>query len=100
MTHWLLDVDNIYKFGKHESGSSSDRNVYINTYQRGSNESVWRTIPQPDWESLKYGQSNSWHNGPAGFTTLYVNTHTYSIYTVFIFEYLCHCKYIDHTCSI
>eukprot|EP00490_Sorites_sp_Unknown_P012192 CAMPEP_0114672096 /NCGR_PEP_ID=MMETSP0191-20121206/42286_1 /TAXON_ID=126664 /ORGANISM="Sorites sp." /LENGTH=691 /DNA_ID=CAMNT_0001933537 /DNA_START=213 /DNA_END=2288 /DNA_ORIENTATION=- len=71
MTHWLLDVDNIYKFGKHESGSTSDRNVYINTYQRGSNESVWRTIPQPDWESLTYGQSNSWHNGPAGFTTLF-----------------------------
>ena len=54
-THWLLDVDNIYGFGKHESGSKSDRNVYVNSYQRGANESVWRTVPQPEWEAFKYG---------------------------------------------
>ena len=54
-THWLLDVDNIYKFGRHESGSASDRNVYVNSYQRGANESVWRTVPEPEWETFKYG---------------------------------------------
>ena len=54
-THWLLDVDNIYGFGKHESGSASDRNVFINTFQRGANESVWRTVPNPEWEAFKYG---------------------------------------------
>ena len=54
-THWLLDVDNIYGFGIHESGSKSDRNVYVNSYQRGANESVWRTVPQPEWEAFKYG---------------------------------------------
>ncbi len=54
-THWLLDVDNVYGFGKHESGSKTDRNVYVNSYQRGANESVWRTVPQPEWEAFKYG---------------------------------------------
>jgi hypothetical protein len=68
-THWLLDVDNIYGFGKKESGNSGDRNVYINTYQRGSNESVWRTIPQPEWEIMKYGQTSG--NSACGFLCLF-----------------------------
>ena len=38
-THWLLDTDNIYGFGRHESGNKGDRNVYINTYARGPAES-------------------------------------------------------------
>eukprot|EP01084_Bolivina_argentea_P145522 255051_1 len=70
-THWLLDVDNQYQFGLHESGSTSDKNVYINSYQRGSNESVWRTIPQPEWESFKYGASN------CGFLELFIFDNQY-----------------------
>jgi len=54
-THWLLDVDNVYGFGQFESGSTSDRNVFVNSYQRGANESVWRTVPQPEWDAFKYG---------------------------------------------
>ena len=56
-THWLLDVDNIYGFGTHESGNPNDRNVYVNSYQRGANESVWRTLPQPEWDDFKYANS-------------------------------------------
>ena len=69
-THWLLDVDNIYGFGKHESGNSNDRNVYVNSYQRGPNESVWRTIPQPEWENFKFGQNSS-SNGGCGYLSLF-----------------------------
>ena len=43
-THWLLDVDNIYGFGPVESCNSASTNVFVNSYQRGSNESVWRTV--------------------------------------------------------
>lgn len=64
-THWLLDVDNVYGFGKHESLQSSDKNVYVNSYQRGSNESVWRTLPQPEWEAFKVG-------GKCGYLELFI----------------------------
>jgi len=66
-THWLLDVDNIYGFGEKESGNANDRNVFINTFQRGPNESVWRTIPQPEWETFKYGDSQ------CGFLDLFID---------------------------
>ncbi|MFZ5988266.1 MAG: glycoside hydrolase family 48 protein [Bacillota bacterium] len=64
--HWLLDVDNWYKYGNH--GDGTNRCSYINTYQRGPQESVWETIPHPAWEDFKWGASN---NG--GFLPLYGN---------------------------
>eukprot|EP01084_Bolivina_argentea_P236253 397293_1 len=67
-SHWLLDVDNIYGFGQHEDGVS--KNVFINTYQRGPNESVWRTIPQPDYEDFKYGEKTQ-QGGGCGFLDLF-----------------------------
>ena len=67
-THWLLDVDNIYGFGDQESGNSKDTNVFINTFQRGPNESVWRTIPQPEWEDEKYGEPSK-----GGFQQLFTD---------------------------
>ncbi len=54
--HWLLDVDNWYGFGNHGDGTS--RCSYINTYQRGPQESVWETVPHPSWEDYKWGTSN------------------------------------------
>ncbi|WP_010248355.1 glycoside hydrolase family 48 protein [Acetivibrio cellulolyticus] len=51
--HWLLDVDNFYKYGNHGDGTS--RCSYINTYQRGAEESVWETVPHPAWEDFKWG---------------------------------------------
>ncbi len=49
LMHWLADVDNWYGFG---SGNSF---TLINTFQRGSMESCWETVPHPCVEELKYG---------------------------------------------
>jgi len=54
--HWLLDVDNWYGYGNHGDGTS--RCSYINTYQRGPQESVWETVPHPSWEDYSWGTSN------------------------------------------
>ncbi len=60
--HWLLDVDNWYGFGRREDGVSSPS--FINTFQRGLQESVWETIPQPCWDALRWG-------GPNGYLDLF-----------------------------
>ncbi|MFB9238825.1 glycoside hydrolase family 48 protein, partial [Plantactinospora siamensis] len=60
--HWLLDVDNTYGFGK--CGDHTTRVAYINTYQRGPQESVFETIPQPSCETFTYG-------GPNGYGPLF-----------------------------
>ena len=39
--HWLIDVDNWYGFGRRGDGAT--RPSYINTFQRGPQESVWET---------------------------------------------------------
>ena len=46
--HWLLDVDNAYQFGEGERGNANS--VYINTFQRGAQESTWETLPHPSYE--------------------------------------------------
>ncbi|HEX8631841.1 MAG TPA: glycoside hydrolase family 48 protein [Catenuloplanes sp.] len=56
--HWLLDVDNTYGFGR--CGDGTTRPAYINTFQRGPEESVWETVPQPSCETFNFG-------GPKGF---------------------------------
>jgi len=61
---WIMDVDNRYGFGQQEDGTSTPS--YINTFQRGSEESVWDTVPQPDWDAFKFG-------GPNGFLDLFNN---------------------------
>jgi hypothetical protein len=60
--HWLIDVDNTYKFGK--CGDGTTKPAYINTYQRGPQESVFETIPQPSCETFTSG-------GPTGFGPLF-----------------------------
>jgi hypothetical protein len=56
--HWLLDVDNWYGFGIRGDGSS--KNSYINTFQRGVQESAWETIPQPCYDDMKFGGRNGY----------------------------------------
>ena len=51
--HWLLDVDNTYGFGR--CGDGTTRPAYINTFQRGPQESVWETVPQPSCETFAHG---------------------------------------------
>lgn len=52
--HWLKDCDNFLGFG-----DSPGKSAYFNTFQRGREESVWKTVPQPSMETLKYGKASS-----------------------------------------
>jgi hypothetical protein len=56
--HWLLDVDNWYGFGKRGDGKGSPS--FINTFQRGPEESVWEVIPQPSWDEMRFGGSHGY----------------------------------------
>lgn len=56
--HWLLDVDNWYGFGSRADGVTSPS--YINTFQRGKEESVFETVPQPCWDAMKFGGKNGY----------------------------------------
>ncbi|MEU4331280.1 glycoside hydrolase family 48 protein [Nonomuraea dietziae] len=66
--HWLLDVDNTYGFGR--CGDGTTKPAYINTYQRGPEESVFETIPQPSCDTFKHGGKNGFldlFTGDAGY---------------------------------
>src|SRR5262252_6879355 len=63
--HWIIDVDNWYGFG--QRGDGTTRPSYMNTFQRGPQESVWETIPQPCWDEFKSG-------GKYGFLDLFVKS--------------------------
>ncbi|NRQ37449.1 cellulose 1,4-beta-cellobiosidase [Nonomuraea sp. NN258] len=67
--HWLLDVDNTYGFGR--CGDGTTRPAYINTYQRGPEESVFETIPQPSCDVFKHG-------GPNGYLDLFIKDGSYA----------------------
>lgn len=74
--HWLLDVDNVYGYGGTagtgaENGPTATGPCYINSYQRGSQESVWETIPQPCTDLMKYGGTN-------GYLDLFVKDSSYA----------------------
>ncbi|MFP3325460.1 glycoside hydrolase family 48 protein, partial [Planococcus sp. SIMBA_160] len=43
LMHWLLDVDNWYSYGNLLNPSHTA--AYVNTFQRGPQESVWEAIP-------------------------------------------------------
>ncbi|GAB2733701.1 glycoside hydrolase family 48 protein [Amycolatopsis magusensis] len=67
--HWLIDVDNTYGFGRCGDGTTAP--AYMNTYQRGSSESVWETIPQPSCDTFAHG-------GPNGFLDLFTKDSSYA----------------------
>jgi len=74
---WIMDTDNRYGFGQQEDGTSTPS--FINTFQRGSEESVWDTVDQPDWDTLKDGESGSgylglFNNGGGSFAAQYKYT--------------------------
>ncbi|MFD9127257.1 glycoside hydrolase family 48 protein [Kitasatospora sp. NPDC059571] len=73
--HWLQDVDNVYGYGnapgKCEAGPTDTGPSYINTYQRGAQESVWETIPQPTCDKFAYGGKN-------GYLDLFVKDTSYA----------------------
>jgi hypothetical protein len=53
LMHWLADVDNWYGYG---TGTNF---TFINTFQRGEQESCWETVPHPCVEELKYGMKGT-----------------------------------------
>jgi len=64
LMHWLADVDDWYGFGGGTPGAGTGKFTFINTFQRGENESCFETVPQPCLEELKYGMaSNDVNNG-------------------------------------
>jgi len=50
LIHWLADVDDWYGYG-----GGSGNFTFINTFQRGEQESVFETIPHGSIEELEYG---------------------------------------------
>ena len=52
LMHWLADVDDWYGFG-----GGNGKFTFINTFQRGEEESCFETVPQPCLEELKYGMT-------------------------------------------
>ncbi|GAA3210646.1 hypothetical protein GCM10020256_08900 [Streptomyces thermocoprophilus] len=73
--HWIQDVDNVYGYGnepgKCEAGPTATGPSYINTFQRGPQESVWETVPQPTCDAFKYG-------GPNGYLDLFTGDSSYA----------------------
>jgi len=67
--HWLLDVDNWYGYGSRGDGTTTPS--YINTFQRGEQESTWETIPQPCWDDMSFGGKN-------GYLDLFVGDSQYA----------------------
>ena len=54
LMHWLADVDDWYGFG-----GNKGQFTFINTFQRGEQESCFETVPHPCLEELKYGMESS-----------------------------------------
>lgn len=74
--HWLQDVDNVYGYGNTpgggcEEGPDAEGPSYINTYQRGSQESVFETVPQPTCDAFVYGGTN-------GYLDLFIDDASYA----------------------
>ena len=69
--HWLLDVDDVYGYGtgrtQPECGDNTQRVTYINTYQRGPQESVWETVPHPSCDTGRFGAP-----GGGGYPPLFI----------------------------
>ncbi len=53
LMHWLADVDDWYGYG-----GGSGKFTFINTFQRGEQESCFETVPQGSVEELKYGMKD------------------------------------------
>jgi len=67
--HWILDVDNWYGYGSRGDGTTAPS--YMNTFQRGEQESVWETVPHPSYEMFKWG-------GPNGFLDIFTGDSSYA----------------------
>lgn len=62
LMHWILDVEGKYGF---KNGDGADKIVFMNTYQRGMQESSFETVPQACWDNWQNG------GGPYGYQPLF-----------------------------
>ncbi|MDT0265599.1 glycoside hydrolase family 48 protein [Streptomyces sp. DSM 44915] len=72
--HWLQDVDNVYGYGNTPGdpcGGNADGPSFINTFQRGPQESVWETVPHPSCDDFTFGGEN-------GYLDLFTDDAAYS----------------------
>ncbi len=62
--HWIQDVDNVYGYGNSPgtcaAGPTQTGPSYINTFQRGPQESVWETVTHPTCDNFTYGGANGY----------------------------------------
>ena len=56
LMNWLADVDDWYGFSKGTKGEG--KFTFINTFQRGEEESCFETVPAPCIEELKWGMDS------------------------------------------
>lgn len=63
LMHWLVDVDNWYGYGNLLNPSHTA--TYVNTFQRGEQESVWEAVPHPSQDDKSFGKTNE------GFMSLF-----------------------------
>ncbi|GHO56672.1 glycoside hydrolase family 48 protein [Ktedonobacter robiniae] len=61
---WLLDTDNWYGYG--HCGDGTTKPSFVNSYQRGASESVWKTVVHPECETFTWGR-----NDGTGFLSLF-----------------------------
>lgn len=66
LMNWLADVEDWYGFG-----GGKGKFVFINTFQRGTNESCFETVPQPCLEELKYGMKSSSQDNGNGIKAIF-----------------------------
>ena len=57
LMNWLADVDDWYGFSKGTKGEG--KFTFINTFQRGEQESCFETVPAPCLEELKWGMEST-----------------------------------------
>lgn len=56
--HWIIDSDNTYGYGLRGDGSTAPS--YINTFQRGPQESTWETVTHPSYDDFTFGGTNGY----------------------------------------
>ena len=74
LMHWLADVDNWYGF----DGKGSTDFTFINTFQRGEQESCWETVPFPCIEEKKFGNAQQGIKGIFNRDTTVTNQWAYT----------------------
>ena len=71
LMNWLADVDDWYGFGGGTPGAGTGDFVFINTFQRGEQESCFETVPQPCLEELKYGNTDKQGDNGNGIKAIF-----------------------------